>query len=469
MTLEALSPLQQRLSALNSEPLSVHGSPRASSIGEQARLLCSSLLHWKARCASLPKDTVAGILDTINLSFSDNTITPWEHFSVSLVFPRLSHRRGESASQLAQTLHLDKPELLAASYVFSKLGLVQSALQCLNIAITQNDFTDDQLLEATSTLIASLNTSFIQNHGVYSSSRFGETCILHEHLTRLLRSLGQGTRQSIPLEDINLSKQEQAAWFDLQDTIRCLHHVACSGGTVISKCLAAMSKVCLLSEANPLNRYGIDFNPSNPFLLYEQTQGKVPLDVVRRGFAQEIEQLLTLAKNNKKQLILRDHSHSDFFSGIRRSRDEVAGLYGCLANDYSLISAITVRHPLDSYLTLASLGWDVQFQPNTFEEYCSRYIDFLDYYSEIPTCKYEDFCADPDSFMQELCGILFIEYDPEYRQRFGSVQLSGDSGRRSNDEIKPRGRRPVSESLKKESEESSAYRELCSRLGYEAD
>ena len=39
---------------------------------------------------------------------------------------------------------------------------------------------------------------------------------------------------------------------------RAIHHFACSGGTVISKCVAAMPHVALLSEVNPLNRFGAD-------------------------------------------------------------------------------------------------------------------------------------------------------------------------------------------------------------------
>ncbi|MEA5392276.1 hypothetical protein VB738_13520 [Cyanobium gracile UHCC 0139] len=40
--------------------------------------------------------------------------------------------------------------------------------------------------------------------------------------------------------------------------VRTLHHVACSGGTLISRYLAALPDVVLLSELNPANRYGAD-------------------------------------------------------------------------------------------------------------------------------------------------------------------------------------------------------------------
>jgi len=465
---EALSPLQQRLSALNAEFLWF--APRVSlDMSEHAKQLCFSLLHWKSKCASLPKDTIAGIEDVITRCYEDNALTSWEQFSIAVAFPGLTYRRNITAVEIVRTLSLNESELLAASYTLAKLGFLRSSLQCLNFASENLELSDELLLEAMVTVAADLNTNLIldvktdSNHNLYAAIN------LYQILTRSLLDLIRNRERRIPVESIDFAESERIAWFNLQDTIRCLHHVACSGGSVISKCLAAMQGVCLLSEVNPLNRYGIDFNPSNPLLLYEQTQGKAPLDAIKNTFRQQIDQVSLLSRSNNSALILRDHAHSDFFNGVRKSKDEAPGLYGCLEDDYELISVITVRHPLDSYLALVSLGWDMQYQPNTFEEYCARYIDFLDCYPDAPILKYEDFCIDPDSFMQNLCSSLFVDYDPGYRARFGSVELSGDSGRRSISEIKPRGRRPVSDSLKKELADSPSYHTLCFRLGYDAD
>ena len=39
--------------------------------------------------------------------------------------------------------------------------------------------------------------------------------------------------------------------------IRIIHHLACSGGTLISKCISAMPNVYLLSEVHPFTDLGI--------------------------------------------------------------------------------------------------------------------------------------------------------------------------------------------------------------------
>ncbi|WP_112478442.1 hypothetical protein [Vibrio variabilis] len=46
-------------------------------------------------------------------------------------------------------------------------------------------------------------------------------------------------------------------------TIRVIHHLACSGGTLVSKCISAMPNVYLLSEIHPFTELGMDLdNPS---------------------------------------------------------------------------------------------------------------------------------------------------------------------------------------------------------------
>ena len=91
---------------------------------------------------------------------------------------------------------------------------------------------------------------------------------------------------------------------------------------------------------------------------------------------------------------------------------------------------------------------------------------FLDRYRDVPLRRYEDFCAEPEEFMQELCELLELEYSSIFLDRFGSIKLSGDSGRGSNTEISPRPRRSIPEEIQAEVVSSASYRELLDRLGY---
>ena len=246
--------------------------------------------------------------------------------------------------------------------------------------------------------------------------------------------------------------------------IHTVHHLACTGGTVISKCLAAMPRVALVSEVNPLNRFGSKFEPTNPLLLLERSYRDLSLDEIKEDFVSRMAQAAKICRNDGVDLVVRDHSHTDFCMG--EAPRGLTPICDFLADHYELVSVVTVRHPLDSYLGLLAEGWQTQFTPSTLEEYSRRYLAFLDRYRELPFRRYEEFCAGPEAFMQELCELLELEYSPSFKERFGSIKLSGDSGRGSNSEISPRPRRAIPEEIQAEVVSSASYRELLDRLGY---
>jgi hypothetical protein len=97
--------------------------------------------------------------------------------------------------------------------------------------------------------------------------------------------------------------------------VRTIHHLACTGGTVISKCLAAMPHVALISEVNPLNRFGSKFEPTNPLLLLERSYRKLTLKEIKEDFASRMAQTVKICVNDGMDLVVRDHSHTDFLHG----------------------------------------------------------------------------------------------------------------------------------------------------------
>jgi len=266
------------------------------------------------------------------------------------------------------------------------------------------------------------------------------------------------------LEALRAELARQAPARASRPMVRTLHHLACTGGTVISKCLAAMPHVALVSEVNPLNRHGGDFQPSNPLLLLERGYRQLTMSEIRSHFLAEMAEMMAICERDGAVLVLRDHSHSDFCRG-----DQAAALTPVrefLAGEYQLASVATIRHPLDSFLSLVAINWHTQFVPSSLNEYCHRYLHFLDSYADLNLMKYENFCKDPDMFMQELCRTLDVRYHPTYRQRFGGVNLSGDSGRSSSDRIEPRPRRAIPDHVAAEIRSSSTYQTLLERLDY---
>lgn len=266
------------------------------------------------------------------------------------------------------------------------------------------------------------------------------------------------------IEEARIRKRRQQTRPPGKPLLRTIHHLACTGGTVISKCLTAMPDVALISEVNPFNRHGSEFEPTNPLLLLERDYRPLNNDEIIKGFSQQILHAHQICKRDDVDLVIRDHSHSDFCMGTEPS--EKCPIVDYLAEEYELLSVLTVRHPLDSYQGLLAQGWHKQFTPGNLNEYCRRYLAFLDRYSHLPTLRYEDFCSSPKPFMKNLCNILQISYTECFLGRYGQFRLTGDSGRSGIKSIAQRPRRQVTEQLRAEIDSTDLYAELLQRLGY---
>lgn len=93
-------------------------------------------------------------------------------------------------------------------------------------------------------------------------------------------------------------------------------------------------------------------------------------------------------------------------------------------------------------------------------------LAFLNRYRELPLFRCEAFCAQPRAFMDELCGLLRLEYSADFVEHVGVIRLSGNSGRVSTTEIAPRPRRPILEAVKLELAGSSSYVQRLQQLDY---
>lgn len=247
--------------------------------------------------------------------------------------------------------------------------------------------------------------------------------------------------------------------------MRSIHHFACTGGTLISRCIAAMPNIQVLSEVDPLSRMSPNqlFQPTDLIQLTQQAPRPAPPEAVVDIFLGGLRSLADTARRTGLRLVLRDHAHSHFCTGAAPA--DRPTLREILARDYTVRALVTVRHPLESYLSLLENGW-IEFEPATLEEYARRHAAFLDRHDDVALLRYEDFLADPEAGMQRACEVLDLVYDPQFRDTFPAIRLSGDSGRRG-DVIEPRPRRPVPDPVAAETGESPSYAALCARLGYD--
>lgn len=251
------------------------------------------------------------------------------------------------------------------------------------------------------------------------------------------------------------------------EPIRTLHHFACTGGTPISKCLAVMPNTRLLSEIAPLSQLGAKnalprFSPSD--LVYHLKTGLRPVEdrAVLEVFLAGLRVIYRQCRARGEHLVLRDHSHSQFCDGTEIHHSPL--LKEIVAEIAPVRAALTVRHPVASFLSLARNGWE-HYAPKGLNEYCRRYEAFLDAHQGLPIYRYEDFVADPQTVLRALCDTLDLPWSNDAVEVFSVARLTGDSGR-GGSRIAKHPPRTADGSFFEMAQASDSYRSLCARLGY---
>jgi len=269
-----------------------------------------------------------------------------------------------------------------------------------------------------------------------------------------------------PLPSLLEQCQQLLADAEVQDPppVRTIHHLACTGGTLISRCIAAQPNTQVLSEVDPLSPFVPGgFLPTDLIGLSRFSSHPASREIQVSIFLAGLRVLYNDAVRHGQQLILREHNHGHFNFG--EAVPDRPSLREIIHPIYPVRSLVTVRHPLDSYLSLQDTGWVQHFSPPTLDEYAQRYHVFLDAHRDCNQIRYEDFVAEPEVIMQQICEILAIGYNPEFVNTFSAIILSGDSGR-SGDLISLRPRRKHSPQLNQEADASEAFTNLLERLNY---
>lgn len=275
-----------------------------------------------------------------------------------------------------------------------------------------------------------------------------------------------GSPESLLDQCLELCEQAEATG---PEPIRTLHHFACTGGTLISKCLAAMPNTQVLSEVDPLSTFleipggPPRFVPTDMISLLRQASRSPNTDLLIEVFLAELGLVHVETLRMGQRLLLRDHAHGHYCHGPNIPRR--LGLRDIVDMRFPIMSVITVRHPLDSYLALSANGW-ISYTPPGFDEYCRRYLVFLADHAGLPVVRYEDFVDAPQAEMQALCHLLALPYADDFVHVFDAFRLTGDSGRTGN-AIERRPRRRVDDDTAAEAATSPHYPLLLQRLHYD--
>ena len=283
----------------------------------------------------------------------------------------------------------------------------------------------------------------------------------------------KGNSNSDEVEDIKetLVHQLQQLKYDgnllTKQPIRTIHHLACTGGTLISKCIAALPNVQLLSEVDPLSTLQSTgkpmFGPTDLIKQWRQGSRGACQDDIIDLFLAEMKVILNAATSVGQNVVIRDHSHSHFNSGpVIPERPTIREI---LQRAFDVKSVLTVRHPADSYASLVKNGWHKHFNPSEFEEYCRRYLVFIDNYAETCIVKYEDFIKEPEKVIKEISNQLVLVYDDVSVSSFSAIKLTGDSGR-TNYKIIEQIRHDSALTFEVQGFDLSDYRKLIQFLNY---
>jgi protein O-GlcNAc transferase len=253
-------------------------------------------------------------------------------------------------------------------------------------------------------------------------------------------------------------------------TLRLVHHMARSGGTLISRCLGCMSGVLLLSEIHPLGT--AQFNPlvqaqrwygllSSQDLAELKARGRV-------AFVDAIDLIYRRAADAGQRLVIRDWSHLDF-TGVPFVAKPAYRLLTAeaLGGRFELRQVCTVRHPLDQWLSLRQLA--MVHGKLSLEAFLAGYRRFAEQAREIGFLRYEDFAADPSAIMKELCRRLEVRFDRHFVERWSSYAfVTGDvSGSRGGSEIRPVPRRSAEPGVLDQLAASADYQTSLELLGYD--
>jgi hypothetical protein len=249
--------------------------------------------------------------------------------------------------------------------------------------------------------------------------------------------------------------------------LRMLHHLARTGGTTISKCLAVMPGVALLSEIHPLGVEKISALHQAMGWYGLVTQNEIDQMGSDPDFARSIRLIAARASARGLRLVIRDWNHLDFAGAplvetpsFRLTAAEI------LESHFRLRQIASVRHPIDQWQSLRRIP--VMRGKIDLDRFLVGYRRFAEIAAPMGFVRFEDFCAEPDRALQRLCDALDLPYDTGWRSRWADYdRITGDeTAKRGAGELRQPRRRPLEPGLADAFLKHPDYAPALTLLGY---
>ena len=270
-----------------------------------------------------------------------------------------------------------------------------------------------------------------------------------------------------------------------------IHNVAASGGSICSQTIAAYTNSLLISEINPLagviykTKYLDNFEGFQPGRVLDKallsSKKDLSINLRKKYFEYQLQITIEHAKELNKNLLLRDHTHSTY---PFKNKNNKLGINQFLNNldwitDPNLKikmwqPILTIRHPLDNYLSAKKNKWHVQYCDGSFDDYCKSLLSMQNTFTvnfRSIVLRYEDLCTSVEDFCHKLSSLLgFEQFSMPSIESINSVAITGKSGRKSSDiGLRKRQVHLLDDSLIQEVNNSHNYIQLCKLNGYNPD
>ena len=249
--------------------------------------------------------------------------------------------------------------------------------------------------------------------------------------------------------------------------INVIHNLARSGGTLISKCLASMNSIVLLSEIHPTAQHAVSFNA----LRQAQQWYGIGLDQnwQKVSFIDAIHIIHQHCQKHNLHLVIRDWSHVDYLGlPVTKQPKNIAELTRKLEADFDICSIQVIRHPLDTWLSTRRLNLIKQSDIDE-EKFLTAFQTYLLETKANYRLIFEKFLENPDFELKTICEVMEIPYDPNYKHLWYSyTKITGDMSNSSSLRNKPtislRKRKPFNPIILDELEKHTSYAEILATV-----
>lgn len=185
-----------------------------------------------------------------------------------------------------------------------------------------------------------------------------------------------------------------------------------SGGTILSRCLACIPDVILVSEVHPVG-CAMD-------TIKDQVKKWYNINLQEEDFLGSVIELEKICSKSDLHLVIRDFTFNDFIPNELngyKARNRLSTME-MLNNELKVKTFVLVRDSIDV--------WISRWKPEKFFEAYKKYVDEILNHN-LQVFKFEDFCENPARIIREICNNSGIRFSESYKEYNNYTNITGDN------------------------------------------